>query len=117
MDENNPLQPQAVTEATTPDAVYKGLAIATSSHGPRIYATNFHAGTVDVFDDHFNPVTTPGRSRIRASRRGSPVRHPGLNGKLFVTYAMQDADKHDDVAGPGNGFVDVYSNDGDCCGG
>jgi uncharacterized protein (TIGR03118 family) len=109
----NPIQPQAVTEATTPDAVYKGLAIATSSHGPRIYATNFHAGTVDVFDDHFNPVNTPGAFTDPSIPAGfAPFGIQELNGKLFVTYAMQDADKHDDVAGPGNGFVDVYSNDG-----
>jgi uncharacterized protein (TIGR03118 family) len=31
-----------------------------------------------------------------------------INGKLYVTYAKQDADKHDDVAGVGFGFVDVF---------
>ena len=31
---------------------------------------------------------------------------------LFVSYAKQDAQKHDDVAGPGNGFVDVFDTDG-----
>ena len=35
-----------------------------------------------------------------------------LNGKVYVTYAKQDATKHDDVAGPGNGFVDVFNLDG-----
>jgi len=29
-----------------------------------------------------------------------------------VTYAKQDAAKHDDVPGPGNGFVDVFDLDG-----
>src|SRR5437867_10139948 len=37
-------------------AVYKGLAIATTTAGDRLYATNFHAGTVDVFDASFSPV-------------------------------------------------------------
>jgi len=31
---------------------------------------------------------------------------------LFVTFAKQDAFKHDDVAGEGNGFVHVFSPNG-----
>src|SRR5205814_3477092 len=34
------------------------------------------------------------------------------NSHLYVTYAKQDADKHDDVAGPGNGFIDVFDTQG-----
>src|SRR5206468_308247 len=37
-------------------AVYKGLAIASAAASDRLYATNFHAGTVDVFDAGFHPV-------------------------------------------------------------
>ena len=33
-------------------------------------------------------------------------------GELYVTYAKQDEDKEDDVAGKGNGFVDVFDTDG-----
>ncbi len=32
-----------------------------------------------------------------------------LRGVLLVTYAMQDDARHDDVAGPGLGYVDAYS--------
>ncbi|MBO0789250.1 MAG: TIGR03118 family protein, partial [Actinobacteria bacterium] len=35
-----------------------------------------------------------------------------INGLLYVTFAKQDATLHDDVAGQGNGFVDVFTNDG-----
>jgi uncharacterized protein (TIGR03118 family) len=35
-----------------------------------------------------------------------------LGTDLYVSYAQQDAAKHDDVAGPGNGFVDVYDTSG-----
>lgn len=31
---------------------------------------------------------------------------------LYVTYAQQDAPKHDDVPGPGFGFVDVHDTSG-----
>ena len=49
---------------TTPDAIYKGLALATTTHGSFLYATNFHSGTVDVFDSDFVRVHKPGPSPI-----------------------------------------------------
>jgi uncharacterized protein (TIGR03118 family) len=42
----------------------------------------------------------------------APFGIQALRGKLYVSYALQDAAKEDDVAGPGNGFVDVYDTDG-----
>ena len=35
-----------------------------------------------------------------------------IGGQVFVTYAKQDADAEDDVAGPAHGFVDVFSTSG-----
>jgi len=35
-----------------------------------------------------------------------------IGGKLYVTYAMQDSARHDDLAGPGNGYLDVFNTDG-----
>jgi uncharacterized protein (TIGR03118 family) len=109
-----PLQTQAVAPVTVPDAVYKGLAIGMSSSGARIYAANFHAGTVDVFNDHFQPVHDPGAfTDPNLPPLFAPFGIQELNGKLYVSYAKQKLpDKHDDDAGPGNGFVDVYDNDG-----
>src|SRR5262245_38350471 len=34
-------------------AVYKGLAMGFTTKGAFLYATNFHAGTIDVFDSNF----------------------------------------------------------------
>jgi uncharacterized protein (TIGR03118 family) len=42
----------------------------------------------------------------------APFGIQNINGDLFVTYAKQDATKHDDVAGKGNGFVDVFDTSG-----
>src|SRR6185436_10789427 len=42
------------------DAIYKGLAIASTPDGDRLYATDFHHGRVDVFDDAFQRIKTPG---------------------------------------------------------
>src|SRR5262249_37001200 len=98
----------------TPDngAVYKGLAI--DNHANRIYATNFRAGTVDVFaGPNFTPVVVPGAFQDSRIPTGfAPFGIQNLGGKLYVTYALQKPDKHDDQAGPGNGFVDVFDTNG-----
>ena len=99
----------------TPDngAVYKGLAIGANDAGQHLYATNFRAGTVDVFDRSFNPVTLDGSFTDQQIPPGfAPFGIQNIGGQLFVTYAMQNAAKHDDVKGPGNGFVDVFSTSG-----
>jgi uncharacterized protein (TIGR03118 family) len=95
-------------------AVYKGLAVGTDARGnPLLYAANFRAGTIDVYDSNFEHVLLDGRFRDPQVPKGfAPFNIKELNGKLYVTYAKQNADKHDDVAGLGNGFVDVFSNDG-----
>jgi uncharacterized protein (TIGR03118 family) len=104
---------QAQTKATVPDAVFKGLAIADTANGPRLYATDFHHGTVDVWDANFAPVTRPGAFEDPAIPRGyAPFGIQSTSGGIVVTYAKQDADAEDDVAGRGNGFVDVFGTDG-----
>jgi uncharacterized protein (TIGR03118 family) len=99
--------------ATVSDAVYKGLALATTGHGSFLYAANFRAGTIDVFDSGFHHVTLAGSFTDPGLPAGfAPFNVQALNGRLYVTYAKQDADKEDDVKGPGNGFVDVYDTSG-----
>src|ERR1700682_3133997 len=94
-------------------AVYKGLAIGNNGSANYLYAANFRFGTVDVFDTNFNLVSLGGSfsdSQIPAGF--APFNVQKLGGRLYVTYAMQKPDKHDDLAGPGNGFVDVYDLNG-----
>ena len=92
-------------------AVYKGLAIASTAAGDRLYATNFHAATVDVFDAAFHSV--PGGFADPAlPSRYAPFGIRNLGSTIYVTYALQDADKHDDVAGVGHGFVDAFDTEG-----
>lgn len=105
---------QAVSEFTSPTAVYKGLAMASTDDGTFLYATNFHDGTIDVFDKTFAKVTMTGDFTDPDLPAGfAPFGIQNLGGKLYVTYAMQDEFKHDDVKGPGHGFIDVYSPSGD----
>jgi uncharacterized protein (TIGR03118 family) len=94
-------------------AVYKGLAMATRSEGPLLYAANFNSGTVDVFDGNLNPVSLPGAFQDSSIPAGfAPFNIQNLGGTLYVTYAKQNAQKHDDVAGAGNGYVDAYDLNG-----
>jgi uncharacterized protein (TIGR03118 family) len=94
-------------------AVYKGLAIATRSAGPLLYAANFGAGSIDVFDGNMAPVTLAGGFRDAAIPAGfAPFNIQNLGGSLYVTYAKQDSARHDDVAGAGNGYVDVFDLNG-----
>jgi uncharacterized protein (TIGR03118 family) len=100
--------------AHPPSAVYKGLAIATDGGGTtRLYASNFHNGTVDVFDTSFHLVQTLGGFiDTGLPRRYAPFNVVVLAGKLFVTYAVQDESAHDDVAGMGHGIVNTFDLDG-----
>lgn len=103
----------SVKPSPTMGAVYKGLVFGTNVNGVFLFATNFRAGTVDVFDHNYNPVTTDGGFSDPGIPPGfAPFGIENIDGDLFVTYAKQNAVKHDDVAGPGNGFVDVFDTDG-----
>jgi len=98
-------------------AVYKGLAIASTASGTFIYATNFRFGTVEMFDSSFNLVgsfTDPKLANTcpLPNQCYAPFGIQTINGNLYVTFALQNAEKHDDVAGPAHGFVDVFDTSG-----
>ncbi len=96
------------------NAVYKGLAISANGSKQLIYATDFHNAHIDVFDNAFAPVTLAAGAfadpKIPAGY--APFGIQAISGNIFVTYAKQDAAAHDDVHGPGLGFVDVYDPNG-----
>jgi uncharacterized protein (TIGR03118 family) len=90
-------------------SVYKGLAILND----RLYAADFHNARVDVFDSSYSSVTLAGGFADPKIPKGwAPFGIQALNGNIFVTYAKQDSEKKDEVAGPGLGYVDEYSPDG-----
>jgi uncharacterized protein (TIGR03118 family) len=95
-------------------AVYKALTLGSNSRGTFLYATNFHNGTVDVFDSQFHQVQLAGSFTDPGIPAGfAPFGIKNINGTLFVTYAKQLApDNHDDQAGPGNGFIDEFDTSG-----
>jgi uncharacterized protein (TIGR03118 family) len=110
---DNSANPTAAT-----GAVYKSLVFGLSAKGLLLYAANFRHGTVDVFGPNganglFTPVTTDGGFVDPNIPAGyAPFGIANIDGDLFVTYAKQNAQMHDDVAGQGHGFVDVFDTDG-----
>ncbi|MEX3949062.1 TIGR03118 family protein [Paraburkholderia sp. EG287B] len=112
----------AVDNSSNPSAasgaVYKGLVFGVNAQGGFLFATNFRAGRIDVFGPNgsnglFAPATTDGGFADPNIPAGyAPFGIANIDGDLFVTYAQQDGPKHDDVAGRGHGFVDVFDTDG-----
>ena len=103
-------------------AVFKGCVaqtgVASAAGAPAavaslLYVTDFHNGKVDVFDGNFNPVVSATAFIDPQIPVGfAPFGIANFGGSIYVTYAKQDADKHDDVAGAGNGYVDVFDGSG-----
>ena len=104
---------KAQTVAKVKGAIFKGLAIAKTKGGPRIYATDFHKGRVDVWDGSFARVHSKGAfTDPKLPNRYAPFGIQTVKGKVFVTYAKQDKNAEDDSSGPHRGFVDVYTTRG-----
>ena len=91
--------------------VYKGTTTATVGGNTYLYATNFLAGTIDVVKGTAGAPDLAGHFTDPNLPAGyAPFNIRNLDGKLYVTYALQGG--KDDVAGPGHGFVDVFDTEG-----
>jgi len=96
-------------------AVYKGMAIASAAGHNYLYVANFNAGTVEAYDGSFSSHSFGSNAFVDTTIPSgfAPFNVQNIgNNTLVVTYAKQNAAKHDDVAGPGNGYVDVYDSQG-----
>lgn len=104
---------QAVLEAdeSLSLSVYKGIAIAANGGANFLFATNFRLDRIDVFDASYHFVRSFTDANIPAGF--APFGIHAMGGQLWVTYAKQmPPENHDDQAGVGNGFVDVFNADG-----
>lgn len=98
----------AIVEVNNPGSVYTGLAIGVDSAGQTLlYAANHSRGTIDVYDQNFHKVTSlPGNfTDPNLPPDASPFNIQNIGGKLYVEYT-------EGPAGPGHGFVDVFTTDG-----
>src|SRR5712671_7146082 len=92
-------------------AVYKGATSGEINGNKFLYVTNFRSAKVEVYDTNFKRVHL-GEDAFNAEEipRGfAPFNIQNIGGSLFVTYAKQDAARHDDVAGDGLGFAEIYT--------
>ncbi len=100
----------STVEATTPGAVYSGLAI--NAAGTRLYAANGAGGTINVFDSSFAAVSLAGAFVDPNLPAGFvPFNVQDLGGKLYVTYAPAGLAAQR-AAAPGAGFVNVFDENG-----
>lgn len=95
-------------------AVYKGLALGTVNGAQYLYATDLHNGKIDVFDTNFSkPLAMQGKFIDAGIPSGFvPFGIAAVSGQLYVTYAMRDAAKHDEIPGAGLGYVDIFDFNG-----
>ncbi len=103
----------AHVEATTPGAVYTGLAV-NEAH-TMLYAANDKAGTIDVFNSTFAPVDlgdhafqTPGEI---AARGLVPFNVTDIGGDVYVTYAPSGRAAQT-MADLGDGAVAIFTESG-----
>jgi uncharacterized protein (TIGR03118 family) len=92
------------------NAVFKGLAAGSSNGTNYLYATDFHNGQVDMFNTNYALVDWFTDTNVPAGY--APFGIQNIGGQLYVTFALQDAEKHDDMGGPGHGYVDVFTASG-----
>ena len=98
-------------------SVFKGATVATVDGGvggttqTYLYAADFRKGKVAVYDSKFNPVHFGEDSfdDEHAPEGYAPFNVQNIGGNLYVSYAKQDAARHDEVDGAGKGFVNVFT--------
>jgi uncharacterized protein (TIGR03118 family) len=95
-------------------ASYKGLALSANGGGQVLYAADFHNGRIDAFDANFTLLNL-GSTAFKDPNMPAgfaPFGVQAINGDIYVTYAMQDEAKDEDVTGAGLGFVNVFNPNG-----
>ncbi|PYJ64743.1 MAG: TIGR03118 family protein [Verrucomicrobia bacterium] len=93
-------------------AIYKGATLGVANGHNFLYATDFHTGKVETYDENFHQVNPSGFVDPNLPAGYGPFGIRNFNGEIFVTYAKQDAKREDDVPGPGFGFVNVFDTSG-----
>ena len=97
--------------------VYKGAAIGTTGGNDYLYAANFRTGNIDVFKGSATAPDLSGSFIDPTLPSGyAPFNVQNLGGTLYVSYALQDADKHDETVGAGQGYVSKFDLNGNMLG-
>ena len=113
----NPTQAFVVIDNSANNAVYKGLEIIDNY----LYVTDFYNNKIDVFAfdwtqlNFSNLNNSPFIDKDSSNPISSdfaPFNVSNILNYLFVSYAKQNNEKHDDVAGTGNGYISIFKPDG-----
>lgn len=109
----NPTVAVQVIDGGAASKIYKGAALMTSAGRTFLYATDFHNARVDVYDTNFAPVAAAGGFVDASLPAGyAPFGIQAVGSVLYVTFAKQDAQAHDEVDGAGLGVVDAFDASG-----
>ena len=104
-------------QAPTADNSYKGLASAQIGSDTYLYVADFHNGEIDVVKGNPAAPNLSGNFVDPTLPAGYvPFNVQNLDGKLYVTYALQNAGKDEEVAGLGLGYVSVFDLQGNFLG-
>jgi uncharacterized protein (TIGR03118 family) len=93
-------------------AIYKGATLGIAGGHNFLFVTNFHTARVETYDENFHQVNLNGFIDGTLPAGYAPFGIRNISGQIYVTYALQDAKGEDDVAGPSNGFVNVFDTSG-----
>ncbi|HEV3342193.1 MAG TPA: TIGR03118 family protein, partial [Pirellulales bacterium] len=105
---------QAQNAVTVSGAEFTGLAVANNGTASFLYAADFHNGKIDVFNSSLTQTTLSATAFTDSTLPAgyAPYNIQLISGQLYVSYAKQDANKQNPVAGTGNGVIDIYGLDG-----
>lgn len=108
------VRPAETIVPALPENNYKGAAIGSVWGYDYLYAANFKAGAIDVYKGTLAAPALTGSFTDPGLPAGyAPYNVQNLNDSLYVTYALQDAAKTDEVPGVGLGYVDKFNLNGD----
>jgi uncharacterized protein (TIGR03118 family) len=118
---------------TTDGSSYTGLTSALVNGNRYLYAANFNKGTVDVYNNAFQRVTLRPNGNgdrdhenngpfdnenngpftdDRLPRNFVPFNVQAIGNDIVVTFVLHQEGKQLETDGPGLGYVDIFSSDG-----
>lgn len=99
-----------VVDGSSRGSVYTGLALGSYQGQALLFATDFHNGTVDVFDAMFNHISSFTDTTLPEGY--APINVQFINENLYVAFALQDSGKKEPEVGMEKGYVDIFRPDG-----
>jgi uncharacterized protein (TIGR03118 family) len=97
--------------------VYKGSTLDTTGGHSYLLSANFRAGTIDVKKgDNGAPNLTGQFLDPNLPAGYAPFNIQTLGNTIYITYALQDAAKHDEDPGTGHGIVSAFDLQGNLLG-